>query len=60
MFLAGVLTQMYWDTNPALIVILWIIAVIGDIVGLLMKVGMMVSMKTLMFLMPTMPQRPSW
>lgn len=37
LFLAGTLTPMYWDTNPILIVICWIFAIIFDIMGIVMK-----------------------
>jgi len=38
MFLSGISTPMYWATNQTLIVICWILAVILDIVGIVMKV----------------------
>lgn len=37
MFLAGVLTPMYWGMNPTLIVICWILAVALDVVGIAIK-----------------------
>jgi hypothetical protein len=37
MFLAGTLTPMYWATNPILIVICWILAIVVDVWGIIMK-----------------------
>jgi len=40
MFLASVLTAVYGETNPILIVIAWILAIIIDIVGNVVKTRM--------------------
>ena len=44
MFLAGILTPMYWETNPILISICWILAVICDVCGLIMKLPVQIAM----------------
>jgi len=37
MFLTGILTPMYWEVNPILIVICWILSVIIDVVAIIVK-----------------------
>ncbi|MEK7518334.1 MAG: hypothetical protein AAB424_00515 [Patescibacteria group bacterium] len=44
MFLASILTPMYWDTNSILIGIYWVIAIVLDVVGIIMKIAMQKKM----------------
>ena len=41
MFLASLLTTTYGHTNPALIVVCWILAIVFDLIGIVFKFAMM-------------------
>ena len=44
-FLTGILTATYWNTNPILIVICWILAIVIDVIGLIIKTGSSLKMQ---------------
>ncbi len=44
LLLVGFLTPQYWGTNPFLIAICWILAVVIDVFALISKTGMSIKM----------------
>lgn len=43
-FLASILTPIYWGANPTLISIYWVLAVILDIISIFFKIGIQKNM----------------
>ncbi len=43
-FMAGLIAPIYWDSNPKTVVAIWVIAIVGDLVGNIFKFRLSATM----------------